>query len=94
MGPNFLDRLLKVEGDALIPEMPGDHAGETGFQDAGEDLGGDLHQLRVSSPQRSLTASAISTPMAPAPMMTARPTSPGRSYPGRPWRGGEGQRRS
>jgi len=44
MRPDFPDGRLKVEGDALIPEMPGNHAGETGFQDAGEDLGGDLYQ--------------------------------------------------
>ena len=51
MGPNFLDGLLKVEGDALIPEMSGDHAGQTGFQDAGEDLGGDLHQGGLKPPE-------------------------------------------
>ena len=40
----------------------------------------------VSRPQRSLTASAISQPMAPAPRMTTGPPPPWRCGPGRPWR--------
>ena len=51
MGANFLDGFLQVEGNAFILEMFGDHAGETGFQDTGEDLGGDLHQGGLKTPE-------------------------------------------
>ena len=51
MGPDLPDGLLQVEGDALIPEMLLDHAGQAGFQDAGEDLGGDLHQGGLEPPE-------------------------------------------
>ena len=51
MGADFLDGFLKVEGDVLIPEMFGDHAGETGLQDAGEDLVGDFHHGGLHTPE-------------------------------------------
>ncbi len=51
VGPDFLDGCLKVEGDAFIPEMLSDHTGQTGFQDAGEDLGSDLHQGGLEAPE-------------------------------------------
>ena len=51
VGPDFPDGCLQVDGDAFVPKMPGDHAGQAGFQDAGEDLGGDLHQGGLEAPE-------------------------------------------
>ena len=40
VGPDFPDGLIQVEGDALIPEMLGDHAGQAGFQGGRGGFGG------------------------------------------------------
>ena len=51
MRPDFPDGFLEVQGDVFFPEMFGDHTGEAGLQDAGKDLGGNLHEGGLKTPE-------------------------------------------